>query len=184
MVVTPSTSMASADFCPPERDRSPRIRCDNLPLTLAAFTYGCFDPFWTSLSHASSSGTLCLPTQFLFIQSRFCSPASSPRSLTLTQLLSASGSSSQRPQETFTPKLSPMPGVHNTRGDFSPRVRVYGQVLLLGSVPTLHHPVTISANHLEVSSHRDEEAVPKNARGRWDHASCISNDGSSRCLTQ
>ena len=45
MVVTPSTTLASADFCPPERDRSPRIRCDCFPLTLAAFTLSCFDPF-------------------------------------------------------------------------------------------------------------------------------------------
>ena len=67
----PPTTMASADFCP-SLDRSPRIRCDNFPLTLAAFTWDCFDPFWTSLSLASLSGIPCLFTQFLFIKSRFC----------------------------------------------------------------------------------------------------------------
>jgi len=103
MVVTPSTTMASADFCPPERDRSPRIRCDRFPLILAAFTQSCFDPFWTSLSVASSSRTPRLFTQFLSIQSRFCSPASSPRLFAQSQLPSASGSAGHRPQETSTP---------------------------------------------------------------------------------
>jgi hypothetical protein len=63
MVVTPSTTSASADFCP-QNGRPPRIRCDDFPLTLAAFTYGCFDPFWTLLSLASSSRTLCLVRSF------------------------------------------------------------------------------------------------------------------------
>jgi len=83
-------------------DRPPRIRCDCFPLILAAFTQSCFDPFWTSLSLASSSRTPRLFTQFLSIQSRFCSPASSPHSLTLMQLPSAGGSSGQRPQWSFT----------------------------------------------------------------------------------
>ena len=84
-------------------DRPPRIKCVCFPLTLAAFTQSCFDPFWTSLSLASSSSTPRLFTQFLSIQSRFCSPASSPPWFTPTQLPSACGSSGQRPQETFTP---------------------------------------------------------------------------------
>ncbi len=83
MVVTPSTTMASADFCPPERGRSPRIRYDIFPLTLAAFTWSRFDPFGTSLSVASSSGAPRLLTQFLSSQSRFCSPAASPRRFAL-----------------------------------------------------------------------------------------------------
>jgi len=45
MVVTPSTTTASADFCFFKKSRSPRIRYVCFPLTLAAFTYGCFDPF-------------------------------------------------------------------------------------------------------------------------------------------
>ncbi len=90
VVVTPPTTTASADFCP--ADRPPRIRYGIFPLTLAAFTCDYSDPFGTSLSYASSSGIPCLVTRFLFIESRFCSPASSPRSLALTQLPSASGS--------------------------------------------------------------------------------------------
>ncbi len=58
MVVTPSTTSASADFCDAVRRpldplspfsetqrRSPRIRYDSFPLTLAAFTWSRFDPF-------------------------------------------------------------------------------------------------------------------------------------------
>jgi len=58
MVVTPSTTSASADFCDAVRRpldplspfsethrRSPRIRYDNFPLILAAFTQSRFDPF-------------------------------------------------------------------------------------------------------------------------------------------
>ena len=97
----PPTIMASADFSP-SLSRAPRIRRDNFPLTLAAFTWDCFDPLWTLLSHASSSHIPCLSTRFLFIESRLCAPASFPRSLALTQLPSASGSSGQRPQRTFT----------------------------------------------------------------------------------
>jgi hypothetical protein len=123
MVVTPSTTMASADFCL-QKGRPPRIRYDHFPLILAAFTPGCFDPFWTLPSFASLSDTRRLSTQFspalragacVFIQSRFCSPASSPRRFAPSQLPSASGSSGQRPLETFTPKLSPMPGVQNAK---------------------------------------------------------------------
>ena len=103
MVVTPSTTSASADFCLQKKGRPPRIRYDHFPLILAAFTPGCFDPFWTLPSFASLSDTRRLSTQFLFIQSRFCSPASSPRRFTPSQLPSASGSSGHRPLETFTP---------------------------------------------------------------------------------
>jgi len=110
VVVTPPTTTASADFCPLQ-SRPPRIRYGFFPLTLAAFTWDYSDPFWTSLSLASLSGIPCLSTRFLFIESRactepgrsVCAPASFPRSLALAQLPSASGSSSQRPQETFTP---------------------------------------------------------------------------------
>jgi hypothetical protein len=104
VVVTPPTTVASADFCPSLRcDRSPRMRYDSFPLTLAAFTCGHFGPFRASLSSASLPRASRLLTQFLSVKSRFCSPASSPRSLALAQLPSASGSSDQRPQETFTP---------------------------------------------------------------------------------
>jgi hypothetical protein len=102
VVVTPPTTTASADFCLLP-GRPPRIRFGFFPLTLAAFTWDYSDPFWTLLSVASLSGIPCLSTRFLFIESRFCSPASFPRSLALSQLPSASGSSGQRPQETFTP---------------------------------------------------------------------------------
>jgi hypothetical protein len=87
MLVTPSTTMAYADFCDAvsrpldllsllseTRHRSPRIRYDRFPLTLAAFTWSRFDPFGSSLSIASSPGTPRLHTQFLsikFVLSKF-----------------------------------------------------------------------------------------------------------------
>ena len=103
MVVTPSTTMASADFCPPERGRPPRIRCDSFPPSPAAFTWSRFGPFRASLSVASLPRAPRLLTRFLSIRSGFCPPASSPHTLASMQLPLASGSSDQRPLETFTP---------------------------------------------------------------------------------
>ena len=170
MVVTPPTTSASADFCLPRKvDRSPRIRYDSLPLSLAASTWSRSDPLGASLSLASLPGAPRLPTQFLFIESRFCAPASSPRSLTRTQLPSASGSSDQRPQRTFTPKLSPMPSVpdrvgggltapvlphHRTCGSASGGSVGYDEVASLRVEPCLIpvDPAAASAPHAYLTS--------------------------------
>lgn len=82
---------------------TPQIRYDIFPLTIVAFTWNHFGPFYTLLLPlTSSSGPLRLLTQFLSIQSRFCLPAPSTHWFAPVQLASASGSSDQRPQRTTT----------------------------------------------------------------------------------
>lgn len=54
------------------KSRSPRIRYDTFPLTLAPCTPGCFGSSWALLPFAGLPLTQCLFTKFLSIKSRFC----------------------------------------------------------------------------------------------------------------